>query len=391
MQNSSDPLGRLHRGLGAWVEQERPFFSFNALSMYLLTLIAELPVILARIFIIAWIASIVVLIEDQTIPKWSDTWVLLGLIPTFWSMLALIIPDGSAYWWQIRAGGRKPSGREQLAYQDAIELLQANSDRPLHLPRRWFVLDNPHPDAGVIGNALMLSRGLLETDHLPAVLAHELGHLATSDGRLTAAVNRLMIFSSPLTAGAAEHEQPQSGAPRRLPGEGLMRFRHRSRDRRRLLVSARPFHPLPLRQGRPRPLAHQARMGRLLARTRVQSRPVRRQARPSRGARRVPGTARPHPRPPRPTPLPHRAHPPADRAADRPAPHQTRRAAHTRHTNRANTAVVPHINRADATTAVHARRQTAHHLKENAPPHDPALTTPVPCTRCRRHPALRWE
>jgi Zn-dependent protease with chaperone function len=51
----------------------------------------------------------------------------------------------------------------------------------------------------------MLSRALLETDHLPAVLAHELGHLGSPDGRLTAAINRLVFFSLPFgkaTTGA---------------------------------------------------------------------------------------------------------------------------------------------------------------------------------------------
>jgi Zn-dependent protease with chaperone function len=55
------------------------------------------------------------------------------------------------------------------------------------------VLDTPEPDAAVVGDALMLSRGLLEGPHLPAVLAHELGHLGSPDGRLTAALNRLVI------------------------------------------------------------------------------------------------------------------------------------------------------------------------------------------------------
>lgn len=39
----------------------------------------------------------------------------------------------------------------------------------------------------------MLSRGLLDSGHLPAVLAHELGHLNSSDARLTAALCRLTI------------------------------------------------------------------------------------------------------------------------------------------------------------------------------------------------------
>jgi Zn-dependent protease with chaperone function len=218
------PFGRLGEKLVALIERERPFFSLHALSMYALTLIAELPVILARTFIVMVIAMIIIAIEHHTLATWSSTWVYIALIPTFWSMLALLTPIGSAWWWQIRAGGREPSTREQLAYQDAIEMLQANSDTPLLLPKRWFVLDNPYPDGAVIGNALMLSRGLLDTEHLPAVLAHELGHLATPDGRLTAALNRLMIFTSPFRKNIAE-DQTQPPAGRRLPGEGFMRLK----------------------------------------------------------------------------------------------------------------------------------------------------------------------
>ncbi len=55
------------------------------------------------------------------------------------------------------------------------------------------MLDTPEPDAAVVGDTLMLSRGLFESPHLSAVLAHELGHLGTPDGRITAALNRLVI------------------------------------------------------------------------------------------------------------------------------------------------------------------------------------------------------
>jgi Zn-dependent protease with chaperone function len=71
------------------------------------------------------------------------------------------------------------------------------------LPAHWFVIDNPQPDAAVCGDTLMVSRGLLETDHVAAVLAHELGHLASPDARLTTALNRLIVFSTPFRAGAA--------------------------------------------------------------------------------------------------------------------------------------------------------------------------------------------
>jgi Zn-dependent protease with chaperone function len=58
----------------------------------------------------------------------------------------------------------------------------------------------------VCGNTLMLSRGLLESEHLPAVLAHELGHINSSDGKLTAALNRLVV--NPLARARAK-QAPQ--------------------------------------------------------------------------------------------------------------------------------------------------------------------------------------
>jgi Zn-dependent protease with chaperone function len=80
----------------------------------------------------------------------------------------------------------------------AFVSLSERAPRPLPRPASWFVLDYPELDAAVCGNAIMLSRGLIESEYLPAVLAHELGHLATSDGKLTAALNRLVIHPPPL-------------------------------------------------------------------------------------------------------------------------------------------------------------------------------------------------
>jgi Zn-dependent protease with chaperone function len=200
----------------AFLRRERPMLSLGSLVMYALALVAELPAILAR-FLLATLAAVVVL-ELQGHPNGKPSWAQLALIPTAWSMLAMLTPVGSAWWWRTRAGGRDPSTREQAAYQDAVELLQTYSSRPLPLPARWFVLDIPQPDAAVCGNALMLSRGLLESEDLPAVLAHELGHLATTDGRLTAALNRLVVFSSPLGPTAEEErEQPRERRQRDEP------------------------------------------------------------------------------------------------------------------------------------------------------------------------------
>ena len=186
------------------LRRQRPMFSLSSAVMYTLAVITELPVILARFFL-ATLGAIAVL-ELQGHPNGHPVWAQIALVPTLWSMLAMLTPAGSAWWWRTRAGGRDPSTRELAAFGDAVELLQAHSTRPLPLPARWFVLDIPQPDAAVCGNALMLSRGVLESEDLAAVLAHELGHLATPDGRLTAALNRLVIFSSPLGPTAEERQ-----------------------------------------------------------------------------------------------------------------------------------------------------------------------------------------
>jgi Zn-dependent protease with chaperone function len=183
------------------LQRERPFFTPGAMSMYILALIAEAPVIIARYLLALLVVFVVLVIEGN--PYGGTEWALVALLPTAWSVIALFNPAGGAWWWQTRAGGREPSKREQLAYQDAIELLQTSAENPLPLPAHWFVIDSPSPDAAVCGDALMVSRGLLETNHLAAVLAHELGHLASLDARLTTAINRLIVFSTPFRAGAA--------------------------------------------------------------------------------------------------------------------------------------------------------------------------------------------
>src|SRR5262249_10591909 len=116
-------------------------------------------------------------------------------------------PFGGGWWWRTNMGGRDPSERERAAYRSALALLRGGGAVSLREPSGWFVLDLPEPDASVCGNTLVLSRGLLETTYLPAVLAHELGHLNTSDGRLTAALNRLVIHPPP---GMSPREPPEN-------------------------------------------------------------------------------------------------------------------------------------------------------------------------------------
>ncbi len=172
------------------------FPSIPALALYLATLVSEVPVIFMRMLLTIAVAAIVLLLKEGS-ASGAMGYAELALIPTGWAIFALLTPVGGGWWWRTNMGGRDPSEREQSAYEAALEELREQADEPLQEPSGWFVLDTPEPDAAACGNTLALSRGLFTTPYLPAVLAHELGHLNTSDGRLTAALNRLLLNSPP--------------------------------------------------------------------------------------------------------------------------------------------------------------------------------------------------
>ena len=140
-----------------------------------------------------------------------------ALAPLAWSLLGLVLP-GRGWVWRRRLGARRPTAEEAMTVGEALELLRSADPS---LPQRvdYYVLDDPLPAAAVRGRTLILSRGLIETDSLPPVLAHELGHADTLDGRLTEALNRLAIWDDPLGPQRAqgggeapvEFEQPGGG------------------------------------------------------------------------------------------------------------------------------------------------------------------------------------
>lgn len=218
-------------------------FSLSSLLMFAIALTSELPVLFVRVVMLTFTIGIVDTLRGHT--SQDPEWLWLGAVPTLWAMFALLTPVGSGWWWKQRSGGRTPSARERRAYDDAIGLLQSSSGKRLPLPSKWFVIDTPLPDAAIQGKTLMLSRGLIASDHLPAVVAHELGHLASPDGRIAAALNRLVIAkatklnSEPLDMYLERHSYPRP-TYQSLPGDSLIRdFFQIARFTIRLLSFAR--------------------------------------------------------------------------------------------------------------------------------------------------------
>ena len=183
------------------------FPSVPALSLYAATLLSEIPVILTRTLVTLAAAVVVLLLKGDSLGG-AEGLSQLALIPTGWAVFALITPFGGGIWWRTNLGGREPSERERSAYDAALQELRERSPQAFAEPSTWFVLDLPEPEAAVCGNSLALSRGLFDMPELAAVIAHELGHLNTSDGRLTAALNRLVIHPPPLTREREPSQRP---------------------------------------------------------------------------------------------------------------------------------------------------------------------------------------
>lgn len=115
---------------------------------------------------------------------------VLAFGPFLWSLAALVgIPSGGTLTrWEF--GARPPSERERETIETALALLM----RPrVRRPRRVLVIDAPTINAYVVGTTVYVERGLLMVPDLAGVLAHELGHLNSLDGRLTHATRRLMF------------------------------------------------------------------------------------------------------------------------------------------------------------------------------------------------------
>lgn len=160
--------------------------------LYGVTALWEAPVIVVR-YVTALVVATVALKATGHAGASASTWAKLALAPTVWSLASLASAAPGGWLWRTRMGGRLPSTRETQAREDAMRRLRAAGADRWAEPKKWFVVDVAEPHAEVRGDTLMLTRGALESRYLPALLAHELGHLRGMDARLMAAVEHLEV------------------------------------------------------------------------------------------------------------------------------------------------------------------------------------------------------
>lgn len=158
----------------------------GGLLLYLLTLVIEIISMACRFLLVAALCS---LIAGPRVGLFVGIAASIG--PLVYSLLVLCgLPSGHMLV-RYALGARVADAREQQRVAAALHGLLATNVKP---PRHVFIVDGPNEiNACVSGTTLYVYTGLLRTRYLRAVLAHELGHLNSLDGRLTLAMRALVV------------------------------------------------------------------------------------------------------------------------------------------------------------------------------------------------------
>ena len=172
------------------------FSAAAGLGLYLLTLAVEAMLGAGARWLLFYLgAATVGAIVPLGLSAEELAWIA-ALAPLIYSAVGLALP-GQGRLWRLRLGARRMSSEERETLLAALELLRTH-EPCLNGRVRFYVLDDPLPAAAVRGHAVILTRGLIESESLAAVLGHELGHVDSLDGRLTEALQRLAVWADPL-------------------------------------------------------------------------------------------------------------------------------------------------------------------------------------------------
>ena len=170
------------------------------IALYIGSLVGELPAIIARAFILFIFLELYFLIGSVPLLTQVDLlsslgwWIFfIAIYPVLFSLATLLfLPSGGGLLMRREMNARKPSDRERNAISQALDVLTL--DRPgVERPKRFYVVNALDQNAYVVGTTLYVAKGLFDTPWFIPLIAHELGHLNSLDGRLTVAARR-MVF-----------------------------------------------------------------------------------------------------------------------------------------------------------------------------------------------------
>jgi Zn-dependent protease with chaperone function len=183
-------------------------------ALYLLTFALACVAALVR-FALGWLMGLVLGLLCVVVPSGGlfGLWGALALFGSFlpsavvcgcifaaaplaFSLAAFVVPSREPLW--RRWVGARPASAEEIELIDSIVSVFGEVDPRCMRGFRCYVLDLPRPQAFVRGQVPVVSTGLLRCEGLPGALGHELGHLVSWDGSLTAAVDRLGLWGDPL-------------------------------------------------------------------------------------------------------------------------------------------------------------------------------------------------
>ncbi len=153
--------------------------------LYIITLGLELLSVVVRFALVSGLVSLMAGVQIGV-----GAGLLAGLGPLIYSLLVLAgIPSGHIL--IRRSLDARPLTRyEQQQLATALAPIQ---DRGIPFPTHVFALDEKGLNAAISGRTLYIHRELFTSRYLAGVIAHELGHYTTLDGRLMLAIRTLTI------------------------------------------------------------------------------------------------------------------------------------------------------------------------------------------------------
>jgi Zn-dependent protease with chaperone function len=118
---------------------------------------------------------------------------LISFAPLFLSIYSLAFFTSGAFLTRVMLGARDPSRWETERIRLARDYIINTTREKVWAPQAYYIIDSNEDNAFLVGTTLYLSRSIARSDLLPAILAHQYGHLNNGDGKLQLALRRLVL------------------------------------------------------------------------------------------------------------------------------------------------------------------------------------------------------